>query len=91
MESESLLGGEAGAVSRRTDDGDLLDSYSRSVTQAVERVSGSLVKIDVQSARRSNRPGRNSRPDGCLPNHLLTSSNLTYKIQRLNLKGLKWP
>ncbi len=36
---------------------DLLDNYSRAVTQAVERVSGSLVKIDVQSARRANRPG----------------------------------
>ncbi len=58
MENKSVFGDEAGAVSRRMDDGDLLDSYSRSVTQAVERVSGSLVKIDVQSAGRSNRPGQ---------------------------------
>ena len=64
MENKSVLGGEAGAVSRRMADGDLLDSYSRSVTQAVERVSGALVKIDVQSARRSNRPGQEGSGSG---------------------------
>jgi S1-C subfamily serine protease len=88
MESESLLGGEAGAVSRRTDDGDLLDSYSRSVTQAVERVSGSLVKIDVQSARRSNRPGQEGSGSGFVftPDGLvLTNSHVVHHASKISL------
>ncbi len=70
------------------DDGDLLDSYSRSVTQAVERVSGSLVKIDVQSARRSNRPSQEGSgsgfvftPDGLI----LTNSHVVHRASKISL------
>src|SRR6202020_34174 len=88
MEHESLVSGGAGVVSSRLDDSDLLDNYSRAVTQAVERVSGSLVKIDVQSARRGNRPGQEGSgsgfvftPDGLL----LTNSHVVHQAGKISL------
>ena len=72
----------------RLDDSDLLDNYSRAVTQAVERVSGSLVKIDVQSARRANRPGHEGSgsgfvftPDGLI----LTNSHVVHHAAKISL------
>ena len=41
MEHESLVSGRASVVSDRLEDSDLLDNYSRAVTQAVERVRAS--------------------------------------------------
>ena len=89
MENKSLLAGDAGVVSSRVDDGDLLDSYSRAVTQAVDRVSGSLVKIDVQSARRSNRPSQEGSgsgfvftPDGLI----LTNSHVVHHAANPTLR-----
>ena len=65
-----------------------MDSYSLSVTRAVERVSGSLVKIDVQSARRSNRPGQEGSgsgfvftPDGLI----LTNSHVVHQAAKISL------
>jgi S1-C subfamily serine protease len=88
MEHESLVSGGAGLVSNRLDDSDLLDNYSRAVTQAVERVSGSLVKIDVQSARRGNRPGHEGSgsgfvftPDGLI----LTNSHVVHHAAKISL------
>src|ERR1700733_3216006 len=88
MEHESLVSGGAGVVSSRLDDSDLLDNYSRAVTQAVERVSGSLVKIDVQSARRGNRPGQEGSgsgfvftPDGLI----LTNSHVVHHAAKISL------
>ena len=86
MEHASEL--TSNAVAGRLDDSDLLDNYSRSVTQAVERVSGSLVKIDVQSARRANRPGSEGSgsgfvftPDGLI----LTNSHVVHRAAKLSL------
>jgi S1-C subfamily serine protease len=88
MEHESLVSGGVGVVSSRLDDSDLLDNYSRAVTQAVERVSGSLVKIDVQSARRGNRPGQEGSgsgfvftPDGLI----LTNSHVVHRAAKISL------
>src|SRR5271154_7098554 len=88
MEHESLVSGAAGVVSSRLDDSDLLDNYSRAVTQAVERVSGSLVKIDVQTARRTNRSGSEGSgsgfvftPDGLI----LTNSHVVHQAAKLSL------
>jgi S1-C subfamily serine protease len=88
MESNSVLSGDAGVISSRLDDGDLLDNYSRAVTQAVERVSGSLVKIDVQSSRRANRPGNEGSgsgfvftPDGLI----LTNSHVVHDAAKISL------
>src|SRR5262249_47723519 len=39
------------------DDAHLLDAYSEAVVGAVERVSPSVVKIDVEHAERRGRPG----------------------------------
>ena len=88
MEHESVLSGDAGVAASRLDDSDLLDNYSRAVTQAVERVSGSLVKIDVQSARRANRPGQEGSgsgfvftPDGLI----LTNSHVVHQAAKISL------
>jgi S1-C subfamily serine protease len=88
MESNSVLSGEAGVISSRLDDGDLLDNYSHAVTQAVERVSGSLVKIDVQSSRRANRRGSEGSgsgfvftPDGLI----LTNSHVVHDAAKISL------
>jgi S1-C subfamily serine protease len=88
MESNSVLSGDAGVISSRLDDGDLLDNYSHAVTQAVERVSGSLVKIDVQSSRRANRPGSEGSgsgfvftPDGLI----LTNSHVVHDAAKISL------
>ena len=88
MEHESLVSGGAGVVSSRVDDSDLLDNYSRAVTQAVERVSGSLVKIDVLSARRGNRPGHEGSGSGFVftPDGLvLTNSHVVHRAARISL------
>jgi S1-C subfamily serine protease len=88
MGSNSVLSGDAGVISGRLDDGDLLDNYSRAVTQAVERVSASLVKIDVQSSRRKNRPGSEGSgsgfvftPDGLI----LTNSHVVHDAAKISL------
>jgi len=86
MEQASLL--TENADSGKLDDSDLLDNYSRAVTQAVERASGSLVKIDVQTARRANRPGQEGSgsgfvftPDGLI----LTNSHVVHQAAKLAL------
>src|SRR6202041_2912484 len=88
MEHESVVSSVAGAVLNRPDDSDLLDNYSRAVTQAVERVSGSLVNIGVQSAQRGNRPGQEGSgsgfvftPDGLI----LTNSHVVHRAARISL------
>src|ERR1700727_3236110 len=88
MEDKSVISGDGGAVSSRLDDSDLLDNYSRAVTQAVERVSGSLVKIDVQGAQRGARPGHEGSgsgfvftPDGLI----LTNSHVVHRAAKISL------
>src|SRR3979411_3084406 len=41
------------------DDADLLDSYSRAVTAAVERVSPSVVNVEVHQVATGRESGRN--------------------------------
>jgi len=86
MEQKSLL--DTVVVSSRLDDSDLLDSYSHAVTGAVERVSGSLVKIDVQSKRRESRQSHDGSgsgfvftPDGLI----LTNSHVVHQAVRISL------
>jgi S1-C subfamily serine protease len=88
MEQESLDLGAAGVAPSGLDDGDLLDNYSRAVTQAVERVSGSLVKIDIETARRGARPGHEGSgsgfvftPDGLI----LTNSHVVHQAAKTSL------
>src|ERR1700759_1076314 len=88
MEHKSVISGDAGVVSSRLDDSDLLDNYSRAVTQAVERVSGSLVKIDVQSGRRTNRPSEEGAGSGFVfpPDGLvLTNSHVVHRAAKISL------
>jgi S1-C subfamily serine protease len=86
MEQKSLL--DTGVVGSRLDDSDLLDSYSHAVTRAVERVSGSLVKIDVQSKRRESRQSHEGSgsgfvftPDGLI----LTNSHVVHQAVKTSL------
>jgi S1-C subfamily serine protease len=88
MEQKALLSGNGDVVSSRLDDFDLLDGYSRAVTQAVERVSGSLVKIEVQSKRGHNRAAQEGSgsgfvftPDGLI----LTNSHVVHQATKLSL------
>jgi S1-C subfamily serine protease len=88
MEHKSAFSGGAGVVGGRVDDSDLLDSYSRAVTQAVERVSGSLVKIDVQGARRADRPGHEGSGSGFVftPDGLvMTNSHVVHGAAKITL------
>src|ERR1700722_15425013 len=88
MGQESVVSGDAGVGLGRLDDSDLLDNYSRAVTQAVERVSGSLVKIDVQSARKGTRPGQEGSGSGFVftPDVLiLTNSHVVHRAAKISL------
>ncbi len=86
MGYESVVLGDTGAGG--VDDSVLLDNYSTAVTQAVERVSGSLVKIDVQGAARAHQPGQAGSgsgfvftPDGLI----LTNSHVVHKAASISL------
>ena len=86
MGQKSLLDTDAHAV--RLDDSDLLDNYSRAVTQAVERVSGSLVKIEVEGKRRGNRQGHEGSGSGFVftPDGLvLTNSHVVHQAAKISL------
>lgn len=86
MEQRSSL--DTGGVASRLDDSDLLDSYSRAVTRAVERVSGSLVKIDVQSKRRESRQSHEGSGSGFVftPDGLvLTNSHVVHQAVKISL------
>ncbi len=88
MEDTAMVTGSTSGLPAQLDDSDLLDSYSRAVTQSVERVSGSLVKIDVLSKRRDQRPGREGSgsgfvftPDGLI----LTNSHVVHGAASISL------
>jgi S1-C subfamily serine protease len=88
MQQESVIAGDIGAESSRANDFELLDNYSRAVTQAVERVSGSLVKIDVVGAGRANQPSQEGSgsgfvftPDGLI----LTNSHVVHRAAKISL------
>ena len=86
MGRDALRDAESSAV--RVDDSDLLDNYSRAVTQAVERVSGSLVKIEVQSKRRGNRRAQEGSGSGFVftPDGLvLTNSHVVHQATNIAL------
>src|SRR6266478_4621747 len=81
------------AATAESADAALLDSYSRAVTVAVERVSPSVVNVEVhQQASRRNRPGepRERRgggsgfvftPDGLI----LTNSHVVHDATRIEV------
>jgi S1-C subfamily serine protease len=88
MQHNSVFSDDTGVDAGRLDDAELLDGYSQAVVQAVERVSGSLVKIDVQSARRANRPSQEGSgsgfvftPDGLI----LTNSHVVHQAAKITL------
>ena len=81
METNSVIAGDTAA---RIDDSDLLDHYSRAVTQSVERVSGALVKIDVQGKRRDQQGSGSGfvfTPDGLV----MTNSHVVHGAAKIGL------
>src|ERR1700754_144732 len=88
MQQDLLHLNAAAGADGALDDLGLLDNYSRAVTQSVERVSGSLVKIDIQGTPRPNRPGQEGSgsgfvftPDGLL----LTNSHVVHGAVKITL------
>jgi S1-C subfamily serine protease len=81
MEESAVVASE---VAGRVDDSGLLDHYSRAVTGAVERVSGSLVKIDVQGARPAQQGSGSGfvfTPDGLV----MTNSHVVHGAAKIGL------
>ena len=70
------------AIQRHTVDDDLLDSYSRSVVRAVDRVSPAVVKVDV--SRQGSGSGFLFTPDGLL----LTNSHVVHGASHVGITFL---
>src|SRR5467141_288235 len=91
----SSLADSAGAPATSTsvpDDGPLLDAYSRAVTSAVEKVSPSVVNIEVHQSVRSRRRAEPQErhgggsgfiftPDGLI----LTNSHVVHDARRIEV------
>lgn len=98
---EPVAAGSNAAVSPGLDDSELLDSYSRAVVSAAEKISPSVAKIEVtQTARRSGNgePGERHgggsgfvfTPDGLV----LTNSHVVHNASRIALSlpdGRRFP
>src|SRR5439155_12112474 len=84
----------AGEIARAASEGELLDAYSNAVTHVVERVSPSVVKLEVEQRPRPPAPGRPPRPpqggsgSGFVFTHdglILTNSHVVHDSTRIDV------
>src|SRR5713101_3251997 len=83
---------EHSSLHSSTDDSHLLDDYSRTVTSVAERVSRSVVKIDVEQQREPGQAAHGGSGSGFVftpDGFIITNSHVVHGASRIQVKTLE--